>query len=56
MRIVKRSDHEAVIYFSTDDEEQEYPIIKRAGNLRTNALIENGYRIYMLPGPVPSPV
>ncbi len=56
MEVVRRSDTEAVIYFSADNEEQEYPIIKRAGNLATDALVEMGFRIHVLPGPLPSRV
>jgi hypothetical protein len=46
-----RSDNDAVIYFRGVSSEDEYAVIKRAGPISTDALIQCGYRIYTLPAP-----
>jgi len=46
-----RSDDDAVIYFSGVSPDEEYGVIKRAGSISTDALIQDGYRIYTLPAP-----
>jgi len=47
--VVKRGDREAAIYYSPYSEEEDWPIIHRVGGLATDALVEGGYRIYVLP-------
>jgi hypothetical protein len=47
--VVRRGDREATIYYAPFREEDDYPIIKRVGNIATDALLEGGYRIYIMP-------
>jgi hypothetical protein len=46
--VVKRSDREAIIWYRPYSEEDSYPIIKRAGNLLTDAIID-GFTIHLMP-------
>ena len=47
--VSRRSDHEATIYYSPYKEEDDYPIIKRIGNIATDALVDGGYKIHITP-------
>jgi hypothetical protein len=47
--VVKWNDTDATLYYRPYSEDDEYPIVKRWGNLATDALIEGGYHIYVIP-------
>jgi hypothetical protein len=45
------SDSEAYIYcYPTEPTEDTYEITKRAGNIVTDALVDDGYRFYVMAG------
>jgi uncharacterized alpha/beta hydrolase family protein len=48
--VVKWSDGEATLYYRPYSEDAEYPIIKTAGSVATDAVID-GFRLYVIPAP-----
>ena len=49
--IEKRSDREAFLYFfSTEPIDNGYEMSKAAGGVATDALVDAGYRIYVISG------
>ena len=47
--VVKWNERDATVYYRPYSEENEYPIVERSANLTTDALIEGGYHIYVIP-------
>jgi hypothetical protein len=48
-RVVKWSEREATIYYAPYIEEEDWPIIRRSGGISTDALVDAGYRLYVMP-------
>ena len=49
--VVTWNDRDATIYYRPYSEEDEYPIVRLAGGIATDALVEHGYHIYVIPSP-----
>jgi hypothetical protein len=47
--VVHEGEGEATIYYRPYKEEDDYPILKRAGGIAADALIEAGYKIHIQP-------
>ena len=47
--VVKFSNREATIYYKPHIEEEDFPIIHRAGGILTDALVESDIRIWIHP-------
>jgi len=49
LHVEKWSDREATIFYTPYSEEEEWPIIHRSGGIATDALVDGGFRIYVMP-------
>ena len=47
--VVRWSDREATVFYRPYSEAQEWPIIHRSGGIATDALVDAGYRIWIMP-------
>jgi hypothetical protein len=48
-RVAKWSDREATIFYAPYEEEEDWPIIQRSGGISTDALVDAGYRVLVMP-------
>ena len=48
-RTVVDDDRDATIYYQPYSEEDDYDIIHRVGGIATEALVDGGYRIWLMP-------
>ena len=51
-QVEKWSDREVTIFYTPYSEEEDWPIIQCVGGITTDALVEAGFRIYVMPNRV----